>query len=158
MAIQVTMPKLSDTMEEGVISKWLKKEGEPIEAGEVIAEAESDKATMELEAFDAGILRKILIPDGGKVAVGGIIAIIAEADEDISEFLQEKPKAAEPAKAPQPEPEAAKPAPATEKPEPSESIHAAPVIDKTPDDELLTTDTVSNSPACTAFQTSSNPM
>ncbi|MBN1542465.1 pyruvate dehydrogenase complex dihydrolipoamide acetyltransferase [candidate division KSB1 bacterium] len=136
MAIKVTMPKLSDTMDEGVISKWLKKEGDRIEAGQVIAEAESDKATMELEAFDAGILRKILIPDGGKVAVGGVIAIIGEEDEDLSEFLEEKPEREKPA-------EKKKPSESPQKEEKaSEPIHAAPVIDRTPNNELLTSDTV----------------
>ncbi len=82
------MPKLSDTMEEGTIIKWLKKEGEAIEAGQVVAEAESDKATMELEAFDEGVLKKIVVPEGGKVKVGGLIAVIGEEDEDISDILE----------------------------------------------------------------------
>ena len=140
MAIQVTMPKLSDTMEMGLISKWLKKEGDAIDAGEVIAEAESDKSTMELEAFDSGILRKILVPDGGKVAVGGVIAIIAAADEDISELLQQKPKN-QTAKSTEPPPSqteekskpSAVPVPAPE-PAPRSSDFA--------DDELLTTGSV----------------
>jgi len=84
MAIKITMPKLSDTMSEGVLLKWHKKLGEKVEAGEVIAEAESDKATMELEAFDSGILLKILVPEGGKVPVGGNLAIIGEKGEDIT--------------------------------------------------------------------------
>ncbi|MBD3387041.1 dihydrolipoamide acyltransferase [candidate division KSB1 bacterium] len=88
MAIKMTMPKLSDTMEEGTIIKWLKKEGEAIKAGQVVAEAESDKATMELEAFDEGILKKIVVPEGGKVGVGGLIAVIGEEDEDISDILE----------------------------------------------------------------------
>ncbi len=140
MAIQVTMPKLSDTMERGLISKWLKKEGDAIDAGEVIAEAESDKSTMELEAFDSGILRKILVPDGGNVAVGGVIAIIAAADEDISELLQQKPKI-QTAKSTEPPPSqteeksktSAVPVPAPE-PAPRSSDFA--------DDELLTTGSV----------------
>ncbi len=82
------MPKLSDTMEEGTITKWLKKEGDAVKAGQVIAEAESDKATMELESFDKGILRKIVIPEGDKVKIGGLIAIIGDKDEDISELLK----------------------------------------------------------------------
>lgn len=89
MAIKkMTMPKLSDTMEEGTITRWLKKEGDAVEAGQVIAEAESDKATMELESFDKGILRKIVIPEGDKVKIGGLIAIIGDKDEDISELLK----------------------------------------------------------------------
>jgi len=89
MATKVTMPKLSDTMEEGTLVRWLKKEGETVDAAEVIAEAESDKATMELEAFDAGVLKKILVPEGGKVPVGGLLALIGEEDEDIGALLKE---------------------------------------------------------------------
>ena len=62
MATKILMPKLSDTMTEGVILKWLKKEGEKIKQGETLVEIESDKADMELEAYDSGVLRKILIP------------------------------------------------------------------------------------------------
>ncbi len=90
------MPKLSDTMEEGTIIKWLKKEGEAIKAGQVVAEAESDKATMELEAFDEGVLKKIVVPQGGKVRVGGLIAVIGEEDEDISAILKAKEKNTKP--------------------------------------------------------------
>ena len=60
MATKIAMPKLSDTMEEGIILKWLKKEGESVKQGEIIAEVQTDKADMELEAYDTGILRKIL--------------------------------------------------------------------------------------------------
>lgn len=130
MAIQMKMPKLSDTMEEGVLLKWFKKEGDQIEAGEVVAEAESDKATMELEAFDAGILTKILVPEGGKVPVGGTLAIIAEEGEDIEEI--EKAVASEDGK----------PAPEPEIPIKEPEIHAAPVPDLTASDELLTSDSV----------------
>lgn len=130
MAIQMKMPKLSDTMEEGVLLKWLKKEGDQIESGEVVAEAESDKATMELEAFDSGILTKIIVPEGGKVPVGGTLAIIAEEGEDIGEI--EKAIANESGK-PEPEPEI---------PIKDEDLHAAPVPDTTPGDALLTTDSV----------------
>ncbi|NOY60792.1 MAG: 2-oxo acid dehydrogenase subunit E2 [Calditrichaeota bacterium] len=131
MATKITMPKLSDTMVEGVLLKWLKKEGELIEAGEVIAEAESDKATMELEAFDAGVLKKIIVPEGGKVPVGGTLALIADEDEDISDLLEEVKKI------PQPKVEKEQVLPAVEG-----EIHAAPVIDKTPADVILTSDTV----------------
>jgi pyruvate dehydrogenase E2 component (dihydrolipoamide acetyltransferase) len=69
MATKITMPKLSDTMEEGVILKWLRKEGDKIKQGEIIAEIESDKADMELEAYDSGVLRKIVVPEGGKAPI-----------------------------------------------------------------------------------------
>jgi pyruvate dehydrogenase E2 component (dihydrolipoamide acetyltransferase) len=87
MATKILMPKLSDTMTEGVILKWLKKEGEKVKQGETLVEIESDKADMELEAYDSGILRKIMIPEGGKAEIGTPIAVIAEANEDISALL-----------------------------------------------------------------------
>jgi pyruvate dehydrogenase E2 component (dihydrolipoamide acetyltransferase) len=89
MATKILMPKLSDTMTEGVILKWLKKEGEKVKQGETLVEIESDKADMELEAYDSGILRKIIIPEGGKAGIGLPIAIIAEASEDISSLLSD---------------------------------------------------------------------
>ncbi len=91
MAIKISMPKLSDTMTEGHLVKWLKKEGDRVEASEIIAEAESDKATMELEAYDSGVLLKIIVPEGGKVPVGGTLAIIGEKGEDISPLLKSGP-------------------------------------------------------------------
>jgi pyruvate dehydrogenase E2 component (dihydrolipoamide acetyltransferase) len=91
MAIKISMPKLSDTMTEGHLVKWRKKEGEYVESSEIIAEAESDKATMELEAYDSGTLLKIIVPEGGKVPVGGTLAIIGEKGEDISALLSSAP-------------------------------------------------------------------
>jgi pyruvate dehydrogenase E2 component (dihydrolipoamide acetyltransferase) len=91
MASQILMPKLSDTMAEGVILKWLKKEGEKVKQGETIVEIESDKADMELEAYDSGVLRKILVPEGGKAGIGAPIGIIADANEDITALLNENP-------------------------------------------------------------------
>ncbi|MGA7162109.1 MAG: pyruvate dehydrogenase complex dihydrolipoamide acetyltransferase [Bacteroidota bacterium] len=87
MATKIAMPKLSDTMEEGIILKWLKKEGESVKQGEIIAEVQTDKADMELEAYDTGILRKIFVPEGKGAAVGKPIAIIGAATEDISSLL-----------------------------------------------------------------------
>jgi len=83
------MPKLTDTMEEGVLLAWKKREGEQVHAGEVIAEIETDKAVMDLEAFAPGILRKILVRDGETVLSGTLIAVIAEADEDIASALSD---------------------------------------------------------------------
>jgi pyruvate dehydrogenase E2 component (dihydrolipoamide acetyltransferase) len=91
MAIKISMPKLSDTMAEGVLVKWRKKVGDRVESSEIIAEAESDKATMELEAYDSGTLLKIIVPEGGKVPVGGTLAIIGEPGEDISALLSSQP-------------------------------------------------------------------
>ena len=74
--IQITMPKLSDTMLEGTLVKWHKKTGDKISVGDVIADVETDKATMEMEAFDDGVLTDILIPEGGVVKVGDPIATL----------------------------------------------------------------------------------
>ncbi|NNC73115.1 MAG: pyruvate dehydrogenase complex dihydrolipoamide acetyltransferase [Sphingomonadaceae bacterium] len=85
MAIELKMPALSPTMEEGTLAKWLIKEGDQITAGDIMAEIETDKATMEFEAVDEGVLAKILVPEGtDEVAVGAVIAMIAEEGEDAS--------------------------------------------------------------------------
>jgi pyruvate dehydrogenase E2 component (dihydrolipoamide acetyltransferase) len=89
MATKISMPKLSDTMEEGIILKWLKKEGDSVKQGEIIAEVQTDKADMELEAYDTGVLRKIFVPAGKGAAVGKPIAIIGSASEDIAALLVE---------------------------------------------------------------------
>ena len=87
MATQVVMPKLSPTMEEGQLSRWLKKEGDQVSMGEPIAEIDTDKATMEMQALGSGTLRKILIGEGESAPLGQLIAIIGEPDEDISALL-----------------------------------------------------------------------
>jgi len=87
MAIELKMPALSPTMEEGTLAKWLKQEGDSIEPGDIIAEIETDKATMEFEAIDEGTLGKILIAEGTEnVAVGTVIAMLAGEGEDASEI------------------------------------------------------------------------
>ncbi len=75
---EVIMPRLSDTMEEGVLSRWLKKEGDAVRQGDVIGEIDTDKATMELESFDDGILEKLLVPEGATVAIGQPLAVIGD--------------------------------------------------------------------------------
>src|SRR5918993_1165225 len=87
MATQVVMPKLSPTMEEGQLSRWLKNEGDRVSVGEPLAEIDTDKATMEAQALTTGVLRKILVPAGETVPLGQIIAIIGDADEDISSLI-----------------------------------------------------------------------
>jgi pyruvate dehydrogenase E1 component beta subunit len=83
MAVDILMPALSPTMEEGTLAKWLKGEGDKVEAGDVIAEIETDKATMEVEAVDEGTLAKILIPEGTEgVKVNAVIAVLSEDGED----------------------------------------------------------------------------
>jgi len=106
MPSQVIMPKLSDAMTEGRLLQWLKKEGDRIQGGDVLASIETDKAEIELESFASGVLRKILVADGDMVPVGKLIAIVAEPDEDISSLLAGAPAAA----APSPKAEAKAPA------------------------------------------------
>jgi len=106
MATQVIMPKLSPTMEEGQLSRWLKKEGDKVSMGEPLAEIDTDKATMEMQALANGVLRKIIINEGESAPLGQIIAIIGEPDEDISAMLGSAAAPAQPAtKAPEKEPE-----------------------------------------------------
>lgn len=87
MAISVVMPRLSDTMEEGKLLRWLKQEGDRVEGGDIIAEIQTDKADIEMEAFGSGTLRKVFIGAGELVPVGHLIGVIAEEDEDISTLL-----------------------------------------------------------------------
>jgi len=84
MPIDLFMTQLSPTMTEGKIARWLKKEGDTLESGEILAEVETDKATMEMEVVDEGILHKIFAPAGATVPVGSVIAVIAEEGEEIA--------------------------------------------------------------------------
>jgi pyruvate dehydrogenase E2 component (dihydrolipoamide acetyltransferase) len=122
---KVVMPKLSDQMESGKIIKWLKKEGDRINAGDIVAEIETDKADVEMEAFGAGVLRKILVSAGDKASVGSLIAVIAEEGEDINAVVGQAGGGAPPAAAAS----AAKPAmadrPAAVPPQPKSEDHAA---------------------------------
>jgi pyruvate dehydrogenase E2 component (dihydrolipoamide acetyltransferase) len=118
MSIELKMPALSPTMEEGTLAKWLVKEGDTVSSGDILAEIETDKATMEFEAVDEGTISQILIPAGTDgVKVGTVIAMIAGEGEDAA-----APKAAAPAAkpaAPAPAPAAAAPAPAPVAPTPA---------------------------------------
>src|SRR5687768_10505321 len=96
MATQVVMPKLSPTMEEGQLSRWLKNEGDKVGVGEPLAEIDTGKATMEAQALATGVLRTILVPAGETVPLGAVIAIIGEPDEDISGLLNEATSGAAP--------------------------------------------------------------
>ena len=87
MAIVVNMPRLSDTMEEGVVAKWLKQIGDKVEEGDILAEIETDKATMEFESFNEGILLHIGVQEGETSPVDTLLAIIGEEGEDISALL-----------------------------------------------------------------------
>ncbi|WP_300392002.1 pyruvate dehydrogenase complex E1 component subunit beta [Henriciella sp.] len=107
MSIDVLMPALSPTMEEGTLSKWLKKEGDQVSSGDVIAEIETDKATMEVEAVDEGTLAKIIVPEGTEgVKVNSVIARLAEEGEDASAVDDAPDPAGNDAKAEETTPEA----------------------------------------------------
>jgi pyruvate dehydrogenase E2 component (dihydrolipoamide acetyltransferase) len=135
MPINILMPALSPTMEKGDLAKWLKKEGEAVKPGDVIAEIETDKATMEVEAVDEGVLAKIVVPEGtADVPVNQLIAVLAGEGEDVKAAAAQAGAAAAPAKAaPTPQPSAPPPAPAAQptaapapKPAAAQPIAAAP--------------------------------
>jgi pyruvate dehydrogenase E2 component (dihydrolipoamide acetyltransferase) len=128
MATRIVMSKLSPTMEEGRVLTWVKKEGDPVESGDVVVEVETDKATMEVESMGSGGLRKILVAENSTVPTGTILAVVAAEDEDISELLAGSEKAAADidvaAKA-----AAAEASPETEVPIPSQQTAATETID-----------------------------
>ncbi|RWD95169.1 pyruvate dehydrogenase complex E1 component subunit beta [Mesorhizobium sp.] len=132
MPIEILMPALSPTMEEGNLSKWLKNEGDKVVAGDVIAEIETDKATMEVEAVDEGTLAKIVVPAGTEgVKVNAVIAVLAVDGEDVDkagEGVGEEPAKAEPA--------AAAPAPAAAKSEAAAPVAAAPKTEVATDPDI----------------------
>src|SRR3990167_6928470 len=108
MAEIITMPRLSDTMTEGVVAQWLKKVGDKISEGDILAEIETDKATMEFESFSEGTLLYIGLKDGQSAPVDSLLAIIGEEGEDIDAIVKEfkaaapgGSKASEKAKAPE---------------------------------------------------------
>jgi len=102
---EITMPKLSDTMTEGTLLRWRKKKGDKVEVGDILAEVETDKATMEMEAFEEGVLTDIYVPEGGKVVVGAAIALVLKEGEKAGD----KPKAAPAPAAPAADAPAARP-------------------------------------------------
>ena len=120
MAEVIRMPRLSDTMEEGNIVGWQKKVGDKVSPGDILAEVETDKATMELESFNEGVLLHIGVPEGA-VAVEGVIAIIGDAGEDISEILKQ-------IEAENSAPDEAAPAETKPDPSPAPTKAAAPVV------------------------------
>ena len=144
MAIELKMPALSPTMEEGTLAKWLKQEGDEVVAGDIIAEIETDKATMEFEAVDEGILGKILVEEGTEgVAVGTVIMTLAEEGEDLDEA---KAAAGDSAPAPASEKkeeaasadETAPPAPSPKPaPAPSQDVAKAPAAPTVDGDRII---------------------
>ncbi|MDA0939650.1 MAG: pyruvate dehydrogenase complex dihydrolipoamide acetyltransferase [Bacteroidetes bacterium] len=136
MAEIIRMPKLSDTMTEGVVAEWHKKIGDEVESGELLAEIETDKATMEFESFQDGVLLHIGVDKGGTAPVDSVLCVLGEKGEDIAELLASaeaeapaKEAAAAPAPAPAPVPAAAPaPAPAAPSPAPQASPAPAPAV------------------------------
>src|SRR5215472_7296072 len=112
MPINILMPALSPTMEKGNLAKWLKKEGDAVKAGDILAEIETDKATMEYEAIDEGVLAKIVVPEGtADVPVNQLIAVLAAEGEDVKAAAAGAGKGAGPSAAPPAQPaQQAKPA------------------------------------------------
>ncbi|HEV8604327.1 MAG TPA: dihydrolipoamide acetyltransferase family protein [Tepidisphaeraceae bacterium] len=108
MPAQITMPQLSDTMTEGTVVKWHKKEGDKVRAGEELADVETDKATMPMEAYESGVLAHIAVPEGQKIPVGGVLGLIATAGENPADV---KKQATAAARTQQPARAAAQPAP-----------------------------------------------
>src|SRR5215469_8854235 len=141
MPTEVLMPALSPTMEKGNLAKWLKKEGDPVKSGDVIAEIETDKATMEVEAVDEGTLGKILVPEGtADVAVNTPIAMILAEGEDAAALKDGKQAPARQSKAEQPSPQerAVESAPPAQKPQAAKQVEApASTTAKPPSTEIL---------------------
>ena len=124
MANEITMPRLSDTMTEGTVSKWRKQIGEKVEKGDILVDIETDKATMELEAFQAGVLGRIVVNEGATVPIGDLIALLVAPGEELPADTGAAAPAAAVAPAAQPAPEAAPvPVPA---PAPMTAVEAAP--------------------------------
>lgn len=115
MADIIDMPKLSDTMTVGTLTKWLKKEGDAVQAGDMLAEVETDKATMELESFFTGTLIKIFAPAGAQVAVGAALCAVGKPGEVVEAPTAPAPKVSAPAVS-TPAPVAPQPAPAPVQP------------------------------------------
>ncbi|MCH2075038.1 MAG: 2-oxo acid dehydrogenase subunit E2 [Puniceicoccaceae bacterium] len=126
MATLIDMPKLSDTMTVGTLVKWLKNEGDPVASGDMIAEVETDKATMEVECFDDGVLIRQYCGVGDEVAVGGAIAAVGEAGEEAPAAETNAPATATPESEPSPVAEAPTPAPAA--PGPAPEVVPEPVV------------------------------
>ena len=127
MPINILMPALSPTMTEGNLAKWLKNEGDAVEAGDVIAEIETDKATMEVEAVDEGVLGRIIVPEGSEgVAVNAVIGVLIAEGEDAAAIADTPPPAEKPAPAVEAAPQGAAETPPAG-PAPEERIAASPL-------------------------------
>ena len=121
MSIELTMPRLSDTMENGTIIKWNVGVGDEVSSGDVVADIETDKATMEMQVFDDGVIAGLLVDPGSQVPVGTLIAVLAEEGESVEEAIKESTSAPAATSTP-----AAEPAPAAPAPAPAAPVAAAP--------------------------------
>jgi pyruvate dehydrogenase E2 component (dihydrolipoamide acetyltransferase) len=130
-ATVITMPKMSDTMQEGTIAAWLKKVGDSVKSGEIIAEVETDKATMELESYEDGTLLYIGVEEGDSVPVDGVIAVIGAKDADYETLLKAQEQSDEPEEEKQEEKEE-KQAPESKKTEESKSTSSSSVASPSP--------------------------
>src|SRR5881394_1108271 len=127
MAQIIGLPKLSPTMEEGVLVRWTKKEGDKVAPGDLVAEVETDKANMDFNIEDDGVLLKLLVKEGETVKLGAPVAIIGKAGEDVSALVEQArasgggaaPKAAATAKPKEKEQEEDRPRPTTKPPAPA---------------------------------------
>ncbi|MBK1826695.1 pyruvate dehydrogenase complex dihydrolipoamide acetyltransferase [Haloferula rosea] len=149
MAINIEMPKLSDTMTEGTLIKWHKQVGDEVEIGDIIAEVETDKATMEMEAFDEGTLTEVLVQEGDKAPIGSVLAVLDGDDAGAATAPAEAKPAAEEAPAASAEPETA---PASSTPAPSapqsadgERLKSSPLARKIADEKGVDITTVTGS-------------
>jgi pyruvate dehydrogenase E2 component (dihydrolipoamide acetyltransferase) len=138
MSTEVVMPRLSDTMDSGTVSRWLKQEGEPVKRGEIIAEIETDKSNMELEAYANGVLARIIVKEGESADLGQPIALIAADAEEAAKL-----KDGGPGEDPKPEQKAAAPAEAEEAPQPAEKQPTGETPTSTEPQETASPDDVS---------------
>ena len=155
MATHIEMPKLSDTMTEGTVVRWLKSVGDQVEIGDEIAEIETDKATMAMEAFDEGILSEILIEEGAKAEIGATLAVLRDEGEgdpaQATPVMEPEPAVAEPpapAPAPPAEPAAASP-PAEPEPtvtEPAPALASSPQVTEDAPQASVASDRIKASP------------
>ena len=134
MATEVLMPQMGYDMTEGTVVKWVKQEGDAVSKGEVIAEIETDKATVEMEAEAGGVLRRIAVGEGATVPVGQVIGVIGAADEELPDPAADAPPAPAAAEEAPPEPEPAPPTPALADAGASGALRASPVARRLADE------------------------
>jgi len=153
---KVVLAKLSPTMEEGTIVKWSKNEGDAVKVGDILAEIETDKANMEMEALGTGVLRRILVPAGAKAPVGALIGVIAESSDDIASLLATAPPSAPAPAAPAPAPPAPAVAAAPLAPAPPPPTLRLPALDAAPPAAVVEAGRVKASPLARSMAAARN--